>query len=188
MLGLGEVDALERQMRASIVALNKRGVLNVTLIEAIDEAALWAGSFEDQAPFVAGLDLDNLLARAPLLICAIAAEIGFRFEGVGTEYWSKLSNALGLPITMGQRARIGDTFNLLATKYKISRPSEGAFSAHFSIISWPIANALLPVDLVGPVTRHDGPRASRRAPGPWPERQFCQPARLGECSGRRAAC
>jgi hypothetical protein len=47
---------------------------------------------------------------------------------------------------MHQRAEIGDA---LAAKYKISRPSEGAFSAHFSIISWPIANALLPVDLAG---------------------------------------
>jgi hypothetical protein len=153
MLGLGEIDALERQLRAAIVALNKRAILNVTLIEAIDEAALWVGGFEDGAPFMPGANLDSLLRRAPALICAIAAEIGFRFEGVGTQYWAKFSDALGVPITMQQRAEIGDAFDVLATKYKISRPSEGAFSAHFSIISWPIANALLPVDLVGPVTR-----------------------------------
>jgi hypothetical protein len=79
MLGLGEIDALERQLRAAIIALSKRGVLNVTLVEAIDEAALWGASFEDLAPFVPGADLDNLLARAPILICAIAAEIGFGY-------------------------------------------------------------------------------------------------------------
>jgi TolB-like protein len=151
MVGLGEIDALERQLRAAIVAFNKKGALNVTLIEAIDGAALWAGSFEDLTPFVQGANLDNLLRRAPTLICAIAAEIGFRFEGVGTQFWAKLADALGVPITMQQRAEIGDAFDVLAAKYKISRPSEGAFSAHFSIISWPIANALLPVDLVGPV-------------------------------------
>jgi hypothetical protein len=153
MLGWGEIDALERQLRASIVALNKKGVSEVTLVEAIDEAALWADKFSDLIPFVPSANLDNLLMRAPTLICAIAAEIGFRFEGVGTQYWAKLSDALGVPITMQQRAEIGDAFDVLAAKYKISRPSEGAFSAHFSIISWPIANALLPVDLVGPVTR-----------------------------------
>uniref|UniRef100_Q07PM7 Uncharacterized protein n=1 Tax=Rhodopseudomonas palustris (strain BisA53) TaxID=316055 RepID=Q07PM7_RHOP5 len=153
MLGLGDVDALERQLRAAIVGLNTRGTLNVTLIEAVDEAALWGGSFDDRVPFFQRADLDALLGRAPTLICAIAAEIGFRFEGVGTQYWAKLSDALGVPITIQQRAEIGDAFDLLAAKFRISRPSEGAFSAHFSIISWPIANALLPVDLVGPVAR-----------------------------------
>jgi len=136
MLGLGEIDALERQLRAAIVALNKRGVLNVTLIEAVDEAALWVGSFEDLAPFLPGANLDNLLTRAPTLVCAIAAEIGFRFEGVGTQYWAKLADALGLPITIPQRAEIGKAFYMLAAKHNISRPSEGAFSAHFSIISF----------------------------------------------------
>ena len=73
MLGLGEIDVLERQLLVSIIALNKRGILNVTLIEAIDEAALWVGNFEDLAPFVPHANLDNLLRRAPTLICAIAA-------------------------------------------------------------------------------------------------------------------
>ncbi len=54
---------------------------------------------------------------------------------------------------MAQRAQIGDAFAALAAKYKISQPSESAFSSHFSIISWPIANALLPIDLVGSIGR-----------------------------------
>jgi hypothetical protein len=153
MLSLGEIDALERQLRQSIVGLNKRKVSAVTLIEAIDEAGLWPEPFEALAPIAPTADVDRLIARAPLLTCAVAAEIGFRFEGVGTEYWAKLANAFGLPISMVQRGKIGEAFESLAARYEISRPSESAFSAHFSIISWPIANALLPVDLVGPVTR-----------------------------------
>jgi hypothetical protein len=35
----------------------------------------------------------------------------------------------------------------------LARPSQSAFSEHFSIIGWPIANALLPVDMVGSLTR-----------------------------------
>jgi hypothetical protein len=59
MIGLGEIDALERQLRAAIIALNKKGLLNVTLVEAIDEAALWVGSFEDLASFLPGANLNT---------------------------------------------------------------------------------------------------------------------------------
>jgi hypothetical protein len=109
---------------------------------------------------------ENLIARAPFLICAVASEIGFRFEGVGTVFWAKLSYALGLLITAAQREKIGETFNDLATRYKLSRPSESAFSSHFSIISWPIANALLPIDLVGAVTRLMARAPMTPLPGP----------------------
>ncbi|WP_211477068.1 hypothetical protein [Acidiphilium multivorum] len=110
--------------------------------------------------------MDGLIRKAPLFVCSVATEIGFRFEGVGTEYWAKLSEALGLPITMAQRAQIGDAFAVLAAKYKISRPSESAFSSHFSIISWPIANALLPIDLVGPIGRLMASAPVAALPGP----------------------
>lgn len=153
MFQIVEIDDLERQLRASVVTLNKRNISNVTLIEAIDDAAIWPEPFEELIPFVPDSDLDALVTHAPFFLCAIAAEIGFRFEGVGTEYWGKFSEALGQPISMAQRGKVGEAFSRLASKYKISYPSESAFSAHFSIISWPIANALLPLDLVGPVTR-----------------------------------
>lgn len=166
MLNLGEIDAIERELRASIVALNKKLSSGVTVIEAADNALVWSGTFEDIVPIVPSHNLDNLIARAPLFICAVASEIGFRFEGVGTEYWAKLSGALGLSITMTQRARIGDAFEALSKKYRISRPSESAFSSHFSIISWPIANALLPIDLVGPVTRLMARAPAGALPGP----------------------
>ena len=167
MLNLGEVDALERALKASILALNKKRTIAVTLIEAVDDAMLWPESFDDMAPFACSLSLDNLISRAPLLICAIAAEIGFRFEGVGTVFWAKFSDALGLGVTMAQRQHIAEIFETQAERYDLSRPSDSAFSSHFSIIAWPIANALLPVDLVGPVSRlmARAPVAALPAPG-----------------------
>lgn len=153
MPSLSEVDGYERKLRSAIVALNKRKVAGVTLVEAVDEAELWPDAFESRQPFLSGASIESLLDRAPLYLCAIASEIGFRFEGVGTEYWNKLASALGVPITVNDRARFGDAFEKLANKYALSRPSDSAFSSHFSIISWPIANALLPLDLLGPVTR-----------------------------------
>ena len=108
MLSLTEIDALERQLKASIVALNKKKVAEVTLIEAVDDAMLWPQPFDDMAPIAPSHNLDNLMTRAPLLVCAIAAEIGFRFEGVGTVFWAKFSDALDLPVTMTQRQRVAE--------------------------------------------------------------------------------
>ena len=166
MLNLAEIDALERQLKASIVALNKKKISDVTLVEAIDDALLWPEAFDSMAPIASSHNLDNLISRAPLLVCAIAAEIGFRFEGVGTVFWAKFSDALGLPVTMPQRQRIAETFEAQAKRYGLSRPSESAFSSHFSIIAWPIANALLPVDLVGPVGRLMARAPVAALPGP----------------------
>jgi hypothetical protein len=166
VLNFTEIDAIERQLKASIVALNKRKVAEVTLIEAVDDAMLWAEPFDDMAPIAPSHNLDNLMTRAPLLVCAIAAEIGFRFEGVGTVFWAKFSDALGLPVTMAQRQRVAEIFEAQAKRYRLSRPSESAFSSHFSIIAWPIANALLPVDLVGPVGRLMARAPVAALPGP----------------------
>jgi hypothetical protein len=166
MLSLGEIDTLERQLKASIVSLNKKKIEDLTLIEAVDAAMLWPASFESLEPIASSHSLENLIARAPLFVCAVAAEIGFRFEGVGTVFWQKFSDALGLPITMTQRQRIADIFEAQAKRYALSRPSESAFSSHFSIIAWPIANALLPVDLVGPVGRLLARAPVAALPGP----------------------
>lgn len=166
MLTLGEIDRFELQLKASTVALNKKGVKDVTLVEVIDEAMLWPASFEQLAPIASSYSLDNLLIRSPMFICAMAAEIGFRFEGVGTVFWAKLADALGLPITMAHRQRIAEAFETLAARYSLSCPRESAFSRHFSIIAWPIAHALLPVDLVGPVTRLMARAPVAGLPGP----------------------
>lgn len=163
---LSEIDGYERQLRLATIALNKRKIAGVTLIEAVDEAELWPDAFEARHPFLSGLSVGSLLDRAPLYLCAIASEIGFRFEGVGTEYWNKLATALGASITMTERARFGDAFAALASKYALSSPSDSAFSSHFSIISWPIANALLPLDLLGPVTRMLARAPGTALPGP----------------------
>lgn len=166
MLSLTEIDAIERHLKLSIVTLNKKKVADVTLIEAIDDALLWPEPFDEMTPIAAAHSLDNLIARAPLLVCAIAAEIGFRFEGVGTVFWAKFSDGLGLPVSMAQRQHVAEIFEAQAKRYGLSRPSESAFSSHFSIIAWPIANALLPVDLVGPVGRLMARAPVAALPGP----------------------
>lgn len=166
MLALREIEGLERQLKAAIVTLNKKKIADVALIEAVDEAMLWPQSFDSLAPIAPSHDLENLIRRVPLFICAVAAEIGFRFEGVGTVFWAKFSEALGLTVTTAHRQRIAEAFEAQATRYSLSRPSKSAFSSHFSIIAWPIANALLPVELVGPVSRLIARAPITALPGP----------------------
>lgn len=153
MLTLGQINALELQLRAAIVARNKRGDVRITIVEAIDEAGLWPEPFDSLTPLTSNMSIEQLALRAPGFVCAVASEIGFRFEGVGTIFWAKFENALGLEISQTERHAVTRAFETLADKYKLACPSESAFSDHFSIIAWPIANALLPVDLIGPVTR-----------------------------------
>lgn len=174
MLTLGGIDTLERQLKAAIVARNKRGDVAVTIIEAIDEAALWPEPFDSLAPLTPNLSIEQLGSRAPGFICAVASEIGFRFEGVGTIFWAHFEEALGLAISQTQRHIVARAFEAFANTYKLARPSQGAFSEHFSIIAWPIANALLPVDLVGPVTRllARGPVQALPARGRTPNFEF----------------
>jgi aspartate carbamoyltransferase regulatory subunit len=71
MFTWGEIDSLERQLKASIVALNKKDVSEVTIIEAIDDAALWPKEFDQLAPIAPNTTVENLTVRAPLLICAV---------------------------------------------------------------------------------------------------------------------
>jgi hypothetical protein len=151
-LNRGELGQIEGRLRTSVVSLNRRNIPDVTIIEVVDETAVWP-TFGEFSLKNTGIDLEFLIDRTPLLICAIAAEIGFRFEGVGTVFWARFDEVVGRSVTMGQRQRIADVFRAQADRYNLSRPTQSAFSEHFSNISWPIANALLPYDLVGPATR-----------------------------------
>jgi hypothetical protein len=168
MNGWNDIEELERRLKTSIVSLNKRKVNSPTLIEAIDHDGLWPGDFEDIATWLpARSDIESLLRRAPLFLCAAATEIGFRYEGVGTVFWDRLCAALKLTISFGQRQQIADVFKATALKYKLAEPAKTAFAQHFSLIAWPISQALLPIDLIDPVMRMlaSAPSSALPAPG-----------------------
>jgi hypothetical protein len=117
VLTLGGIVALEQQLKAAIVALNKRGDSGVTIVEAIVEAALWPEPFGSLAPLTPNMSIEQLGSRAPGFICAVASEIGFRFEGVGTIFWVHFEQALGLAISQTQRYVVARAFEALANTY-----------------------------------------------------------------------
>lgn len=153
LVSLDELRQLEGRLQTSAVAHNERNIRHVTMIEVVDETIGWSQTFTGLDVAHAGADLDDLIETTPLLVCAIAAEIGYRFEGVGTTFWEHFDEKIGCSATLAQRQRIADAFRVQAARYDLSRPTQSGFSEHFSIISWPIANALLPCELIEPVTR-----------------------------------
>jgi len=73
-----------------------------------------------------------------------ATEIGYRYEGY--EYWQTFEEQTDGWTFYGNRYWIQDCFQRFHNKYGGAKPS-GRWADHFSIISWPITNAILPKDL-----------------------------------------
>lgn len=72
-----------------------------------------------------------------------AAEMGYGYEG--DEYWTTFSNETP-HWTEKERSTIRDWFRRFASEFGGARPT-GAWAGHFTIISWPITHAVLPVYL-----------------------------------------
>ncbi len=73
-----------------------------------------------------------------------ATEIGYRYEGY--EYWQTFEEQTAGWRLYGNRYWIQNFFQRFSNKYGGAKPS-GRWANHFSIISWPITNAILPKDL-----------------------------------------
>ena len=121
-LSRSELNQIEARLRATIVSFNKRNLSGVTMIEAVDDAAVWPQVSGTSISRVPDFDLDSLLERWPLLICAIASEIGFDYQGVGTIFWAHFDAAIGQTASVVQRQRIADVFRAQAERYDLSRP------------------------------------------------------------------
>jgi hypothetical protein len=79
-----------------------------------------------------------------LLWVVHAAELGYDFDG---DYWPRFArDTPGWEDSNTSRGWIREIFRWFATEFGGPRPT-GAWGATFSIIAWPITNALLPRDL-----------------------------------------
>jgi hypothetical protein len=73
-----------------------------------------------------------------------AAESGYQYTG--GEYWQTFEDSTPRWHENGDRTVIRRFFQRFADEYGGARP-QGGFARHFSIIAWPITNAVLPVHL-----------------------------------------
>jgi len=145
---------IESRLEAHLGRLaNQKLGRTITMIEVVDAAGLWSDALAELPPILGDIDFATLTEEFPVCACAAASEIGYRFEGVGTVFWAKFEGLLGRPIPIGQRHLLSSAFGNLAGRFALQRPSDSGFATQFSIIAWPIANALMPYELAGPVSR-----------------------------------
>jgi len=148
------LNAMERRLATHLAKLaNPRLGRLVTMIEVVDASGLWSDAMNDLRPLLAGTEFKKLVEYFPAIACAASSEIGYRFEGVGTVFWAKFEGLLGRAIPVGQRPLLSEAFSNLAGRFALQRPSDSGFATQFSIIAWPIANALMPYELAGAVSR-----------------------------------
>ena len=81
----------------------------------------------------------------PLLVAA--TEVAYQYQGNGTEYWPMLSKELGYTFTMFERTVLRELFENFHKQHNGPVPPDTEWSRNFSIICWPMANALLPLDM-----------------------------------------
>ncbi len=81
----------------------------------------------------------------PLL--AVTAEVGYRYRGTGTDFWPVVEQDLHLIASSGFRSALVRLFELGHREFDIAKPGNSAWERHFPLIAWPIANALVPLEL-----------------------------------------
>jgi hypothetical protein len=99
----------------------------------------------------AKLDALGLTEEHWLVWVVLATEVGYRYGG--DEYWPDLAQRRGQWRSATDRDRLRRWFRRFRDKYGGPEPV-GRWADQFSIISWPIANAILPQYLQALFARH----------------------------------
>lgn len=87
-------------------------------------------------------------AYLPLLICAV--EIGYEYEGNGTDFWPRLSESLGYKCGAEERERVSEWFVRASAEYGAVTPGNSQWEQAFRHIAWPITHAVAARDIRRP--------------------------------------
>jgi len=127
----------------------------VTLLEAFDSLSESFDPLLHARELAATHPFADVVDRAPLATALVASLVGFAYEGVGTVFWARLEAAVATSISLADRRSLGDAFRELYARMpgQLVAPISSAFNDVFSIISWPIAHALMPRESAAAVSR-----------------------------------
>ena len=78
----------------------------------------------------------------PLIVTA--TEVGYQYQGTGTDFWPQLEIQFDLHISVSDRQRIRDLFYRAAKLYRGATPPSTPWATAFRLIAWPITHALVP--------------------------------------------
>lgn len=135
---------LQLRLEDHFADLSTRAKKNERLIFAIEHGLELAEIEELKNLVRKSLKTEGLNSKFWLLWVIYAAEHGYTFDGV--QFWDNFSEQTSGWQSAGDRKKIRTWFQRFKIEYCGVAPS-GAWAKHFSIISWPIAHAILPKDL-----------------------------------------
>ncbi|TCA17368.1 hypothetical protein E0H68_06225 [Rhizobium leguminosarum bv. viciae] len=84
------------------------------------------------------------------LVIAIT-EVGYRYQGTGTDFWPKVDDTLGVSLALSDRAEISALFARLSQQYGFATPNRSDWALAYNHIAWPIRNALAPLEIHKPL-------------------------------------
>ena len=88
------------------------------------------------------------LSHLPLIVCAV--EVGYGYEGNGTDFWPMLENRLGHSFEIDDRIRISGWFEKASQKFGGVAPGDSEWEQAFCHIAWPITHAVAAKDIRRP--------------------------------------
>jgi hypothetical protein len=86
----------------------------------------------------------------PLLVAA--TEVGYDYEGTGTDFWPIFERRFAV-FDPFDRQILSRLFETAASRYGLAKPSETPWNLSFCHIAWPVLHAILPSELLQPLTR-----------------------------------
>lgn len=87
-------------------------------------------------------------AHLPLLVCAV--EVGYSYEGNGTDFWPTLATELQHDFSVDDRNRLSKWFANASEKYGGVTPGTSDWEQAFCHIAWPITHAVAAKDIRRP--------------------------------------
>jgi hypothetical protein len=78
-------------------------------------------------------------------------EVGYRYRGIGTDFWPKVDEALNVSISISERPEISGIFRWLSDRFGFAKPHTTHWSSAYTHIAWPIRNALVPIEIHRPL-------------------------------------
>jgi hypothetical protein len=84
----------------------------------------------------------------PLLVCAV--EVGYGYEGNGTDFWPLLEKRLEFPFGIDERIQLSGWFDKASKQFGGVTPGESDWEQVFCHIAWPITHAVAAKDIRRP--------------------------------------
>jgi hypothetical protein len=89
-------------------------------------------------------------SAAYLPVVIVATEVGYEYEGNGTDFWPSLEHTLGYAFAIEDRSQLSHWFRTAAERYNGVRPGQSDWEQAFCHIAWPITHAVAAKDIRRP--------------------------------------